>query len=224
MTTSRSSSPIPCPVSETRMMFSFSPRAKERSMRPPAGVNLTAFVDQIRHGLEQEVTVAICCCVIRGRDPQRDVLVFRDRVVEIPDLPHEVRRRDFGKAGFASAVLDLGDPQQCSYDSQRLIEGPNRPVRDGLQFLKGLGVGTTALKTDSHASERCAQIVRYLIADPCHPGDENLDFVQHAVCDYGKFVERMIEPRDRDTFAQVARHDASNESIQVCDTSLNADT
>jgi hypothetical protein len=92
------------------MMFSFSPRAKERSMRPPAGVNLTAFVDQIRHGLEQEVTVAICYCVIRGRDPQRDVLVFRDRVVEIPDLPHEVRQRDFGKAGFASAVLDLGDP------------------------------------------------------------------------------------------------------------------
>ena len=79
-------------------------------MRPPAGVNLTAFVDQIRHGLEQEVTVAICCCVIRGRDPQRDVLVFRDRVVEIPDLPHEVRQRDFGKAGLASAVLDLGDP------------------------------------------------------------------------------------------------------------------
>jgi len=33
--------------------------------------------------------------------------------------------------------------------------------------------------------------------------DENLDFVQHAVCDYGKLVERMIEPRDRDTFAQV---------------------
>jgi hypothetical protein len=89
------------------MTFSFSPRAKERSMRPP--VNLTAFVDQIRHGLEQEVTVAICCCVIRGRDPQRDVLVF-DRVVEVPDLPHEVRQRDFGKAGFASAVLDLGDP------------------------------------------------------------------------------------------------------------------
>src|SRR5713101_7656636 len=37
MTTSRSSSPIPCPVSETRMLFSFSPGARERSMRPPAG-------------------------------------------------------------------------------------------------------------------------------------------------------------------------------------------
>jgi len=41
--------------------------------------------------------------------------------------------------------------------------------------------------------------VRYLIADPCHLGDEDLDFVQHAVCDCGKFVERMIEPRDRNT-------------------------
>ena len=101
---------------------------------------------------------------------------------------------------------------------------PIARYRDGLQFLKGLGVGTTAFKADSHASERCAQIVRYLIADPCHLGDENLDFVQHAVCDYGKLVERMIEPRDRDTFAQVARHDAPNQSIQVCDTSLNADT
>jgi len=69
-----------------------------------------------------------------------------------------------------------------------------------------------------------SQIVRYLIADPCHLGDENLDFVEQAVCDYGKFVERMIEPRDRDTFAQVARQDAPNESIQVRDTSLNADT
>jgi hypothetical protein len=107
------------------------------------------------------------------------------------------------------------------YDSQRLIEGANRPVRDGLQFLKGLGVGTTAFKADSHASERCAQIVRYLIADPCHLGDEDLDFVQHAVCDCGKFVERMIEPRDRNTLAQVARHDAPNESIQVCDASVH---
>ena len=93
-----------------------------------------------------------------------------------------------------------------------------------MQFGKGPGVGATAFKADSHAGERCAQIVRYLIADPRHLRDENLDFVEHAVCDCGKFVERMIEPRDRDAFVQIARHDAPNESIQVCNASLNADT
>ncbi len=87
------------------------------------GRELDRIVDQIRHCLEQEVAVAIGSCVTRGGDPQRNVLVFRDRVVEIPDFPHEVRQRDFGKAGFAPAVLDLGDPQQCGYDRQRLIEG-----------------------------------------------------------------------------------------------------
>jgi hypothetical protein len=80
-----------------------------------------------------------------------------------------------------------------------LIERANRPVRDRLQFLEGLGVGTPALKSGSHTGERRAQIVRYRIADPGHVDDENLDFVQHAVCDRGKLIERMIKPRDRDT-------------------------
>ena len=93
-----------------------------------------------------------------------------------------------------------------------------------MQFCKGRGVGAAAFKTDSHTGQRRAQIVRYLVADPGHLGDEDLDFVQHAVCDNGKLVERMIEPRDRDALTQIARHDASDESLQVCDAPLHAQT
>jgi hypothetical protein len=66
--------------------------------------------------------------------------------------------------------------------------------------------------------------MRYLIADLGHLGDENLDFIQHAVCYRGKLVERMVESRERDTLVQIARHDAPNECIDVRDVPLNADT
>jgi len=89
-------------------------------MRPPAGVNLTALSTRFATASNKRSRSQYASCVTRGRDPRnRDVVVFRDRVVEIPDFAHVGRQRDFGKVGFArlfsisvirsSAVMTVSD-------------------------------------------------------------------------------------------------------------------
>jgi len=70
----------------------------------------------------------------------------------------------------------------------------------------------------------CADRVRYLIADPCHLGERRTSIRQHAVCDYGKLVERMIEPARSERSPKLPDMMRRTRAFKSCDTSLNADT
>jgi len=85
----------------------------------------------------QEVTVAICCCVTHGRDPQRDVLVFRDRGRRDPDFAHRGRQRDLAKLALPR-LFSISVIRSSAVMTVTIDRGANRPVCDGLQFLKVL--------------------------------------------------------------------------------------
>src|SRR5947209_10541238 len=128
---------------------------------------LNGIVDKVSDRLKQQITVAAHGGPVFQIDQQFNVLVLRDRFVDITHLPQQFVYWDAAEGRRTPAVLDFSETKQCRNDTQRLINVYDRLVRNRLQLLKRSGVGAPSFESKPNPRQWRSQVVGDIIA---HPG------------------------------------------------------
>src|SRR6478672_6711241 len=97
--------------------------AQQFNVDPAAfGGKLDGVVDEVGDRFDQQIPVAAHLYFLLYSNLQGDVLVFRDRLVDIADLPQHFVQCDIAKPRRTAAVFDLCKTQQRGDDRKRLVD------------------------------------------------------------------------------------------------------
>src|SRR6202042_1761298 len=109
--------------------------------------------------LQQQIPVTKHAQPVLYLDPQVDILVFGDRLVDIADLAQHFVQRDGAESRRPPAVFDFREAQQRRDDRKRLVDARDRLVGGGLELLQGGRVGSPAFQREPCPRQRRSQVV-----------------------------------------------------------------
>src|SRR4029077_2925487 len=92
------------------------------------GGKLDGIVNEIGDRLQKEIPIAAQVKPVTNVDPQVDILVFGDRLVDIADLAQHLVQWNLTESRRPPTVLDCGQAQQRRDDGQRQIDVRDRLV------------------------------------------------------------------------------------------------
>ena len=147
---------------------------------------LDGVVNEVGDRLKQQIPVAEHVKAVFHLGSQIDVLVLRDRLVQVADLAQHFVQGHAAKGGRPPAVFDLGKTQQRCDDGQRLIDICDRLVDNRLELLDRRCVGASALEREPCPRQRRAQVVGDVVANAGERVDHRFHFIEHAVDDDGE--------------------------------------
>ena len=99
------------------------------------GRKLDGMVNEVGDRLKQEIPVAAHVKLVFRLDAQIDILVLRDRLVDIAHLPQYFVQRDGTESRRSPAIFDFGQPQQRRDNCKRLVDIPDRLVYNRMELF-----------------------------------------------------------------------------------------
>ncbi len=149
---------------------------------------LDRIVDEIGHGIKQEVPVARHQHWLIRHHSETPALFLRGRIEQLRHL-----------SGYAGEVygperrrpvvcLDLRDPHQRSEHAQDGVKVCHRIADQQLIMFAVARARIGLLEASAHARQRSAQIVRYVVSDLLHLRHQAFDAVKHLIEIFGEQI------------------------------------
>ena len=170
---------------------------------------LDGVVDEVGHGVEQEVAVGADEDRLAVHDPDMSALVLCRGVEQLHDLGGDLGEIDGTERCRAIGCLDLRDAGERREHAQDIVEIGDGGADQRLVPLRLAPPDRCLFQPAAHAHQRRPQVVGDVVSDLLHLAHQPLDALQHGIEIAGELIPLVVRSAQRNAAAEAAFHDGA---------------
>ncbi len=157
------------------------------------------IVEQIGHGLTEQVAVTAHKYRIRCLSLQHNVILISEGLIKFPKRLHHGFEIGFLQRDRLASRFNAGNQQDGIEDTDQTIRFINDLFQSLFVVLIALGQTQRFVRPVAQAGERCFEVMGNIVRDFLEAGHQGLDTGQHGIHAFSQTVQFIAGSSNRQT-------------------------